>query len=159
MIQPDEYWCLLTSGICSFPKTLWSRLEDFTIFCHAGFRANNLVEYCRRFFWEHPWWSRCFHESLQARKDRLISEINWYLNHGCIQNPVKHLRWSVLDWKKGLKSVNYFRRKLHFRWLTRFCTRLCHSLQIWSPHISQLFYRTYASCCFWYLFTVLVRNA
>ena len=97
MIQPGEYWCLLTSGICSFPKTLWSRLENFTIFCHAGFRANNLVEYCRTFFWEHPWWSRCFHESLQARKDRLISEINWYRNHGCVQNPVKHLRWSVLQ--------------------------------------------------------------
>ena len=32
-----------------------------------------------------------------------------------IQNSVKHLRWSFL-----LKIVNYFRRKIHFRYFTGF---------------------------------------
>ena len=33
-----------------------------------------------------------------------------------IQNPVKHLRWSVLE----LKAVNYFRKTLHLKCLAGF---------------------------------------
>ena len=41
-----------------------------------------------------------------------------------IQNPVKHLRWSIL-WKR-LLVVNCFCKRLYFRYLRGFWIRLCH---------------------------------
>ena len=43
-----------------------------------------------------------------------------------IQNPAKHVRWSVL-WK--LSAVNYFRKKLHLRYLTEPSVHFCSHFQ------------------------------
>ena len=45
-----------------------------------------------------------------------------------IQNPAKHLRWSVLR-----KKVNYFHKTPHLRYLTRFWIRLC--LKSWNLEV------------------------
>ena len=41
-----------------------------------------------------------------------------------IENPVKQLRWGIL-WKR-LLVVNYFCKRLYFRYLRGFWIRLCH---------------------------------
>ena len=52
-----------------------------------------------------------------------------------IQNPAKHLRWSIL-WKQWMaKSLNYFRKSLHLRCLTWFWIRLWCSAE-------ELFWKT-----------------
>ena len=35
-------------------------------------------------------------------------------NQKCVQNPVKHLRWSLCKTSWQLKAVYYFRKKLHW---------------------------------------------
>ena len=43
-----------------------------------------------------------------------------------IQNPIKHLRWSVFRKELTSLSRNYFRKTLHFRYLRGLWIRLCH---------------------------------
>ena len=43
-----------------------------------------------------------------------------------IQNPVKHLRWSICENRLRLKTVNYFWKKLHRRCSIMFWIRLSY---------------------------------
>ena len=47
-----------------------------------------------------------------------------------VRDPVKHLRWNFLQNIYLLKNINYFRKKLHTRCLTRFQIRHWMSLVI-----------------------------
>ena len=54
-----------------------------------------------------------------------------------IQDLVKHLRWSsFVDMINGLKPLTIFTKKLHLRYFTRFCLRLC-------SEVTSSIYETY----------------
>ena len=66
----------------------------------------------------------------------ILNDDKWMWQE-CIQNLVKYLRWSFLQKQLRLKSVNYFRKKLHLRCLIRFRMGLCKAC-IYLPYTFRI---------------------
>ena len=63
--------------------------------------------------------------------------LKWLLLQRCIQDLVKHLRWSFfVNIINGLKLLTNFTKKLHLRCFTRFCALLC-------SEVTSSIYQTY----------------
>ena len=63
--------------------------------------------------------------------------LKWLLLQRCIQDLVKHLRWSFfVNIINSLKPLTIFTRKLHLRCFTRFCVHLC-------SEVTSSIYQTY----------------
>ena len=74
---------------------------------------------------------------LKKKKKKKKNPLNWLLLQRCIQDPVKHLRWSYFrNIINGFKQLTVFTKKLHLTCFTRFCVCLC-------SEVTSSVYQTY----------------
>ena len=73
--------------------------------------------------------------------------LNWLLLQKCIQDVVKHLRWSFfVNIINDLKTLTILTKKLHIRCFTRFCVCLCSEV---TSSIYQMYKFTVYCNSFW----------